>query len=154
MSAFLAFLPSLLSAQCTWTGFTVKFPRTTHKFFFRSDACLTYILLSPPKVMKCFIKMQEPCKDWKWVGQDKIFNSPSHARAGYFPHCLHWDLTTREYLQQCLFQTLFLLVLRLWAWTLFLELWRTLPDPDAFNLTKLISCIYLIQLPGHQFFLE
>lgn len=55
-----------------------------HKFSFCSDAYPKSILLSPPKVIKCFIKMQEPCKDWKWVGQDKVLNSPSHARAAYF----------------------------------------------------------------------
>lgn len=51
-----------------------------HKFSFCSDAYPKSILLSPPKVIKCFIKMQEPCKDWKWVGQDIQLSIPCKNR--------------------------------------------------------------------------
>lgn len=69
------------SASCLvslWNSQELQFSRNSPEVL----QWLTYSLLFPPEVTKCFIKMQEPCKNWKRVGQD--IQLSIHVKTGMF----------------------------------------------------------------------
>lgn len=93
-----------------WNSQELQFSRSSPEIL----QCLTYSLFFPWEVIKYFIKMQKPCKDWKRVGQNIQLSILWKNR--HFPYQLHWDLAARDHLQEGLWcWTLFLFVLRPWT---------------------------------------